>query len=52
MPLNLDWPKDKLTIYLLDDGSCPEFQAFAQEVGIRYIARENTILLRVISIMP
>lgn len=39
--LNLDWPKDKLTIYLLDDGARPEFKAFAQEVGIRYIAREK-----------
>lgn len=39
--LNLDWPKDKLTIYLLDDGDRPEFKAFAQEVGIRYIAREK-----------
>ncbi|MEQ4923400.1 UDP-forming cellulose synthase catalytic subunit [Proteus hauseri] len=39
--MNIDWPKDKLTIYLLDDGSRPEFKAFAQEVGIRYIAREK-----------
>ncbi|OAT34797.1 UDP-forming cellulose synthase catalytic subunit [Proteus myxofaciens] len=39
--LNLDWPKDKLTIYLLDDGNRPEFKAFAEEVGIRYITREK-----------
>ncbi|WP_424680589.1 glycosyltransferase, partial [Escherichia coli] len=31
--LNIDWPKDKLTIYLLDDGSRPEFAAFAKEIG-------------------
>lgn len=39
--MSLDWPKDKLTIYLLDDGTRPEFEEFAQEVGIRYITREN-----------
>ncbi|HGN0024092.1 TPA: UDP-forming cellulose synthase catalytic subunit [Proteus mirabilis] len=39
--LNMDWPKDKLTIYLLDDGSRPEFADFAKEIGIRYITREK-----------
>lgn len=37
--LGIDWPQDKRTIYLLDDGNRPEFKAFAKEVGIRYIAR-------------
>jgi len=37
--LALDWPKDKLTIWLLDDGGREEFRLFAEEVGIRYVAR-------------
>lgn len=37
--LGIDWPHDKLTIYLLDDGNRPEFAAFAQELGIEYLAR-------------
>ncbi|RLM26740.1 UDP-forming cellulose synthase catalytic subunit [Brenneria alni] len=37
--LGIDWPKDKLHIYLLDDGGRPEFKAFAEEIGIHYIAR-------------
>ncbi|MFM4955074.1 UDP-forming cellulose synthase catalytic subunit [Aeromonas veronii] len=37
--LALDWPKDKLTIWLLDDGGREEFRQFAEEVGIRYVAR-------------
>lgn len=37
--LGIDWPKDKLNIYILDDGNRPEFKAFAAEVGVHYIAR-------------
>jgi cellulose synthase (UDP-forming) len=37
--LGLDWPKEKLNIYILDDGNRAEFKAFADEVGVRYIAR-------------
>ena len=37
--LGLDWPKEKLTIWLLDDGNRPEFADFAKEVGVQYIAR-------------
>lgn len=39
--LGLDWPKDKLTIYLLDDGNRPDFREFAASVGIQYVARET-----------
>ena len=39
--LGIDWPKDKLRIHLLDDGNRPSFKAFAQEVGINYIARTD-----------
>ncbi len=39
--LNLDWPKDKLHVYLLDDGSRPEFEAFMTKLGAGYIKREE-----------
>lgn len=37
--LGLDWPKDKLNIYLLDDGGREEFREFAASVGIHYVIR-------------
>ncbi|EKT57234.1 UDP-forming cellulose synthase catalytic subunit [Providencia burhodogranariea] len=37
--LGIDWPKDKINIYILDDGGRDEFQQFAQEAGVHYIAR-------------
>ncbi|GKX55630.1 cellulose synthase catalytic subunit [Leminorella grimontii] len=37
--LGVDWPEDRRTIYILDDGNRPEFRAFAEEVGVEYIAR-------------
>ncbi|HEJ9095926.1 TPA: UDP-forming cellulose synthase catalytic subunit [Serratia odorifera] len=37
--LGVDWPQDKINIYILDDGNRPEFRAFADEVGVKYIAR-------------
>ena len=39
--LNLDWPKEKLRVYLLDDGSRPEFEAFVTALGAGYIKREE-----------
>ncbi len=39
--LALDWPADRLRVYLLDDGRREEFRAFAAEVGVRYIARDD-----------
>lgn len=35
----LDWPGDKLHIYLLDDGTREEFRRFAEEAGVGYIVR-------------
>jgi cellulose synthase (UDP-forming) len=37
----LDWPADKLNIYLLDDGRREEFREFCEEVGVQYITRTN-----------
>lgn len=39
--LGLDWPKDKLNIWILDDGGRDLFREFAGDVGVRYIARET-----------
>ncbi|MEC4766677.1 UDP-forming cellulose synthase catalytic subunit [Halomonas sp. CUBES01] len=38
---NLDYPSNKLNIYLLDDGKRPEFGAFASKAGVGYITRDN-----------
>lgn len=38
---NLAYPRDKLKIYLLDDGKRPEFGAFAAAAGVGYIARSD-----------
>ena len=37
----IDWPADRLRIYLLDDGRRPEFREFAEAAGITYIARDD-----------
>ena len=39
--LGIDWPKDRLTIYLLDDGNRPEFREFATSIGINYVVRPS-----------
>lgn len=37
----LDWPADKLNIYILDDGKRAAFAEFAQKVGVGYITRPD-----------
>ncbi len=37
--MGIDWPQDKLNIYLLDDGTREEFRAFAASVGVNYVVR-------------
>ena len=37
--LGIDWPKDKLNIFILDDGKRDSFKEFAKEVGVGYIRR-------------
>ncbi|MCH1920887.1 glycosyltransferase [Shewanella sp. A3A] len=39
--LNMDYPKDKFKVYLLDDGRRPEFGAFASAAGVGYITRTD-----------
>jgi cellulose synthase (UDP-forming) len=37
----IDWPPEKLRVYLLDDGKRDEFRDFAAECGIGYITRTD-----------
>ncbi|WP_037028432.1 UDP-forming cellulose synthase catalytic subunit [Psychromonas aquimarina] len=37
--LGVDWPQDKINIYILDDGKRDSFRDFAEEVGVHYIRR-------------
>ncbi|HEY9098007.1 MAG TPA: UDP-forming cellulose synthase catalytic subunit [Thiobacillus sp.] len=39
----LDWPADKLRIYLLDDGKRPEFRHFAGQAGVHYLTRSDNL---------
>lgn len=39
--MNMDWPRDKLRVWILDDGRRPEFRAFAEQVGCGYIIRPD-----------
>lgn len=37
--LGVDWPSNKINIYILDDGKRDSFRDFADEVGVGYIRR-------------
>ena len=37
----IDYPRDRLNVYVLDDGNRPEFRNYAESAGVGYIAREN-----------
>lgn len=38
---SIDWPADKLNIYILDDGKRPEFAEMAKEIGVGYLDRPD-----------
>ena len=40
---SVDYPPDKLRIYILDDGRRDEFREFAEALGVGYITRDNNI---------
>lgn len=40
--LGLDWPRECLRIYILDDGRRDAFRAFADEAGVGYIVRPDS----------
>lgn len=37
--LGIDWPHDRLNVYILDDGKRAAFRDFAEECGVGYITR-------------
>ncbi len=39
--INMDWPADKLNVYILDDGKRSEFREFCEESGIGYMTRDD-----------
>jgi cellulose synthase (UDP-forming) len=39
--LNLDWPAERLKVYILDDGRRPAFREFAAQCGAEYLIRSN-----------
>lgn len=39
--LDLDWPKDKLKVHMLDDGSRAEFEKYCKSIGVNYIIRKE-----------
>jgi cellulose synthase (UDP-forming) len=39
--VSIDWPHDKVKIYVLDDGRRQEFRDFCALVGVHYITREG-----------
>lgn len=39
--LNIDYPPDKLHVYILDDGTREDFSEFAAEAGVGYIIRRE-----------
>lgn len=39
--LGLDWPENKLNIFLLDDGRRPQHREFAAAVGVHYLTRPD-----------
>ena len=39
--MQMDWPKDRLHVYVLDDGRREEFRDFCEELGVGYLTRDN-----------
>ena len=38
---DMDWPRDRLHVYVLDDGKRPEVQALCAELGVNYVRRPD-----------
>ncbi|MBK7927594.1 MAG: UDP-forming cellulose synthase catalytic subunit [Bryobacterales bacterium] len=41
--MNIDWPRDRLNVYILDDGKRVEVHRLAEEAGCAYIARLDNV---------
>jgi cellulose synthase (UDP-forming) len=40
--LDVDWPKEKLNVYVLDDGKRQQFREFCEQVGAVHLTRGNS----------
>ncbi|MFM9922976.1 UDP-forming cellulose synthase catalytic subunit [Variovorax sp. H27-G14] len=38
---SIDWPRDKIKIFVLDDGRREEFRVFCEDVGVTHVVRDN-----------
>eukprot|EP01036_Dinobryon_divergens_P015997 gene15997-21678_t len=38
---SIDWPRDKIKIFVLDDGRREEFRVFCEDVGVTHVTRDN-----------
>ncbi len=38
---SIDWPRDKIKIFVLDDGRRDEFRVFCEDVGVTHVTRDN-----------
>ncbi|MDM0020206.1 UDP-forming cellulose synthase catalytic subunit [Variovorax saccharolyticus] len=38
---SIDWPPEKINIYVLDDGRREEFRVFCEGVGVHHVTRDN-----------
>ncbi|TRX03599.1 glycosyltransferase [Candidatus Methylobacter oryzae] len=41
--LSIDWPEDKLNVFILDDGKRSPIQELAEQIGVGYLARDNNL---------
>ncbi|MBO1075619.1 UDP-forming cellulose synthase catalytic subunit [Roseomonas marmotae] len=39
--LAMDWPRDRMNVYVLDDGRREDFRAFCEEIGCGYMIRPD-----------
>lgn len=40
--MDMDWPREKLRVYVLDDGRREEFRQFCEEVGVTHLTRADS----------
>ncbi|MET0374179.1 MAG: UDP-forming cellulose synthase catalytic subunit [Rhizorhabdus sp.] len=41
--MDMDYPRDRFRVFILDDGRRPEFQAFARSAGCGYLTRADNL---------
>ncbi|MCB4858124.1 UDP-forming cellulose synthase catalytic subunit [Sphingobium sp. PNB] len=41
--MDIDYPRDRFHVYILDDGRRPEFRAFARQAGCGYLTRADNL---------